>query len=77
MQYTIAQDFYVQEFDIELYVGGVVSDGDLEPDVIAQLVSQGVLVSDQAATIEADEASPAIETDEQPVSSRRNRRSGS
>lgn len=55
MEYIIAQDFYVPEFDIQLNVGGVVYDGDLEPDLTAQLVSNGVLVSDSPAAVEADE----------------------
>lgn len=45
MEYTIAHDFYVPEFDVELFEGGVVWDGDLEPDLIAQLVSQGTLTA--------------------------------
>jgi hypothetical protein len=64
MQYTIAQDHYVPEFDIQMYVGGVVYDGDLEPDLIAQLVSQGVLVSESPAPVEE-------EISEKPVSRRR------
>ena len=44
--YTVAQDFYLSELDIWLLAGNTLQDGDLEPDVIAQLLSQGTLVSD-------------------------------
>lgn len=54
MEYTIAQDYYVTEFDVTFYVGGTVWDGDLEPDLTAQLVSNGVLVPVQVEAVEAE-----------------------
>jgi hypothetical protein len=44
MIYEVLEDFYIQEFNVQLLVGDRLSDGDLEPDVIAQLLSVGVLV---------------------------------
>ena len=64
--YTIEQDYYVQEFDIQLYAGGTVQDGDLEPDVVAQLVSQSVLLPEGQAVIEAEEVSAEAEAEEKP-----------
>ena len=46
MEYTVSQDSSL--YDVQLYEGEVIYDGDLEPDVIAQLVSNGVLVSNEA-----------------------------
>jgi hypothetical protein len=42
--YEIVQDFYLQEQGIQLEVGVQFADGDLDPDVIAQLLSSGIIV---------------------------------
>lgn len=52
--YTITRDYYVAEFDIELFEGDVLYDGDLEPDLMANLQVYGVLVSDAAPVVETD-----------------------
>lgn len=41
--YGVTQDYLVAEFDIALMAGEVVYDGQLEPDLTAQLVASGVL----------------------------------
>ncbi len=42
--YTCSYDYYNKEFDIELYEGEVLQDGDLEPDLMADLKAHGILV---------------------------------
>lgn len=54
MEYQVTQDVYVQEFDLELLIGDWVYDGDLEPDLIAQLVSAGVLVTEVIGETDAE-----------------------
>lgn len=51
--YEVVQAFYVQEFGIALEVGVRFFDGDLEPDVIADLLSKGV-IADLNAPVVAD-----------------------
>jgi len=43
MRYTVTQDYFVSEVNVQLVAGDVVQDGDTDPDLVAQLVSQGVL----------------------------------
>ncbi len=52
--YTIQRDYYVAEFNYELYEGDVLYDGDLEPDLIANLLVYGVIVSDAVPMVEVD-----------------------
>lgn len=52
--YEVVQAFYVQEFGIALEVGVLFADGDLEPDVIAQLLSDGVIVDLNAPVVVED-----------------------
>ncbi len=40
---VIVDDYYNQEFDFWLYRDDVVSDSDIEPDLVAQLLSSSVL----------------------------------
>lgn len=48
MRYEVKRDFYVAEFDIPLAVGEVFADGDTDPDLVANLLSQGVIVVEGA-----------------------------
>lgn len=43
MRYTVVRDYYVAEFDVRLLAGDVIQDGQGEPDLVAELVSSGVL----------------------------------
>jgi hypothetical protein len=44
MEYVVAvEEYYNQEFDFWLYKGEVIYDGDLEPDLIAELCATGVI----------------------------------
>ena len=43
MEYKINQDHYNHEFDIEFIEGGSVFDGEIEPDLLNNLVAKGVL----------------------------------
>lgn len=51
--YEVVQDYYLQEQGIALEIGVKFADGDLDPDVIAQLLDRGVIV-DLNAEIQAD-----------------------
>lgn len=44
MRYTFQVDYENSEFDFAVSTGTDVWDGELEPDLIASLLSQGVLV---------------------------------
>ncbi len=44
MDYQITQDYYVLEQAVQLPEGWMISDGDLDPDVIAYLLDKGTLV---------------------------------
>jgi len=43
MEYVVKQDYYNDEFDFELYEGEFVCDGDIEPDLMANLTASGVV----------------------------------
>jgi hypothetical protein len=43
MNYIVVSDYYLQEQAVQLEQGVRFEDGDLEPDVIAQLLSIGVV----------------------------------
>lgn len=73
MQYIIARDFYLDAAGVQLTAGDVVQDGDFEPDVVAQLVSSGILASDSPAVIEP----PFEEKADEPTSRWRKRGKGS
>jgi len=66
-RYVMLQDKYVQEFDLWLAAGTQFEDGDLEPDLVASLVSQEFARSSDALVIPAgvEEAAPADEPDEE------------
>ena len=63
MPYTVDQEYYNAEFDFYLYPGDVLVDGDLEPDLMANLQVAGVLVADGAEVV-ALEADDVPEEDE-------------
>jgi hypothetical protein len=42
-KYEVIKDHYVREFGIDLLMGDTFEDGDLEPDVIAQLLAAGIV----------------------------------
>ena len=44
--YTVSRDHYNQEFDIDLYPGEVLEDGDLDADLMADLTAHGILVAE-------------------------------
>lgn len=44
--YKVTREYHNQEFDFDLYPGDVLYNGSLEPDLMAQLLSDGVLVAD-------------------------------
>ena len=62
--YEVMVAYWLQEQDGWLDVGTVFEDGDLEPDVIAQLLSVGVIVDLNAAE-------PEAEADEAPAKKRK------
>jgi hypothetical protein len=43
MEYIINEDHYNGEFDIEFLEGGSVFDGDIEPDLLSNLLVKGIL----------------------------------
>lgn len=47
MKYTVKQDYYVAEFDVQLQAGDVFADGDAEPDLVANLVAKGIVEPDK------------------------------
>lgn len=66
MGYTIQYDHYVHEFDLQLYAEGWFEDGELEPDLVANLLVAGVIVSDDAPAPEvAEEPEADDEADEE------------
>ena len=56
MKYTVTADFYLDEAAVQLTAGDVIKDGDLEPDVIAQLCSQGTLASDAPPVVDTEKS---------------------
>ena len=44
MRYQVVEDRYLREFDIRLYPGDEFVDGDLEPDLVAELLVYGVIL---------------------------------
>jgi hypothetical protein len=59
--YEIVQDFYLQEQGIQLEVGVQFADGDLDPDVIAQLLSSGIIVD-----LDAESQPALVEPEDEP-----------
>jgi hypothetical protein len=53
--YEVVQEWYLQEQGIALEVGMRFQDGDLDPDVIAQLTSNGVIIELVGPEPESDE----------------------
>ena len=62
LEYTATRDHYISEFDIDLFEGDVLVDGDLEPDLMANLTAAGVLVAEGGAAVE-----PAVEPEVEDV----------
>ena len=60
MEYEVVQDYYSAEFDFVLYPGDVLLDGDIEPDLMAQLAASGVIEA-----VGADDA-PVVEVEPEP-----------
>lgn len=52
MRYVFQESYYNAEFDFHVERGAECHDGDIEPDLIAQLVSRGILESDQPKPIQ-------------------------
>jgi len=44
MAYEVTREYHNHEFEFSLYPGDVLYDVNLEPDLIAQLLSNGILV---------------------------------
>lgn len=67
--YEVTRDHYVSEFELSLAAGEVVYDGQLDPDLIAQLAASGVLAAvygDGPADDGNDYREPeAVEVDEE------------
>jgi len=52
-KYIVARDHIVQEFGVDLREGDLLEDGDLEPDLMAQLQAAGVIESKDQTQPEA------------------------
>jgi hypothetical protein len=55
--YIVLVDTYIQEFNVELVKGDRFQDGDLEPDLIANLLSTGVIEDENAVQPELPKVS--------------------
>lgn len=56
--YEVVKDWWLQEQGVQLEVGVQFVDGDLDPDVIAQLLSSGIIEDLDAPVV--DEPEPVI-----------------
>lgn len=63
MRYIVTRDTYITEIDLELLEGWALEDGDLEPDLTAQLQSSGVLVPEGAAPL-VEVSAPVADADD-------------
>lgn len=43
MDYRVVQDYFISELGVTLQAGDQVRDGDCDPDLMAELVSKGVI----------------------------------
>ena len=59
--YTILTDYYSMEFNFELHKGDVLYNGDIEPDLIANLVVAKVLLSERVAPFDGSHLHDEVE----------------
>jgi hypothetical protein len=51
VRYQVVEDRYLREFDIQLYPGDEFVDGDLEPDLVAELLVYGVILPAEQSSV--------------------------
>jgi len=55
MEYRVEQEYYNQEFDFVIYPDETYSDGEIEPDLVANLIVAGVLTPIGGPDVEPEE----------------------
>lgn len=71
--YTVQTEYVSAEFGWAVYPGDVLVDGDIEPDLMAQLVASGVVVPEGGVAPAVAEL-PAEEEDAPSTSSRKSKK---
>lgn len=73
MKYTVVKNHFVAEVNVHLVEGDILHDGDCDPDLMANLVSGGVVEPESVPTREFFSAEETVAEEDEPAGRGRSR----